>query len=256
MRKHLATWNPARDVWERGGGRGDTEPVLRALTRVLGDLTNLGYDAQWRTLRASSIGAPHHRERIFVLAHRRDTYAYRNRREPWREKPLQANSISPFATRLGERPGSRGSSEQERDTPALNLLPTPTAHDSKGAGTSESYRSRNTQRGRTSSGHLAMDIVHHTHADRSRFGEYAPAICRWETITTRPAPNPTAPSKTGKQQLNSVFSEWMMGLPAGWVTDPEIGLTRSQQLRVIGNGVVPQQATAALIEMIANLEEK
>lgn len=38
----------------------------------------------------------------------------------------------------------------------------------------------------------------------------------------------------------------MMGIPAGWVTDPTIGLTRNQQLKALGNGVVPQQALLAL----------
>ncbi len=33
----------------------------------------------------------------------------------------------------------------------------------------------------------------------------------------------------------------MMGLPAGWVTDIP-GITRKEQLRILGNGVVPQQA--------------
>ena len=37
-----------------------------------------------------------------------------------------------------------------------------------------------------------------------------------------------------------------MGLDAGHVTDPAIGLTRSQQLKALGNGVVPQQAALAL----------
>ncbi|WP_228084296.1 hypothetical protein [Streptomyces profundus] len=37
----------------------------------------------------------------------------------------------------------------------------------------------------------------------------------------------------------------MMGLPSGWVTDVP-GLTRTQQLRLLGNGVVPQQAETAL----------
>jgi hypothetical protein len=37
----------------------------------------------------------------------------------------------------------------------------------------------------------------------------------------------------------------MMGLPAGWVTDVP-GLTRNQMLKALGNGVVPQQAEAAL----------
>jgi DNA (cytosine-5)-methyltransferase 1 len=37
----------------------------------------------------------------------------------------------------------------------------------------------------------------------------------------------------------------MMGLSSGWVTDVP-NLTRSDQLRMLGNGVVPQQAHAAL----------
>jgi DNA (cytosine-5)-methyltransferase 1 len=36
----------------------------------------------------------------------------------------------------------------------------------------------------------------------------------------------------------------MMGLPAGWVTDVDI--TRNEKLKALGNGVVPQQALAAL----------
>ncbi|MCP2242733.1 hypothetical protein [Lentzea aerocolonigenes] len=36
-----------------------------------------------------------------------------------------------------------------------------------------------------------------------------------------------------------------MGLDAGWVTDVP-GLSRTEQLRLLGNGVVPQQGTAAL----------
>jgi DNA (cytosine-5)-methyltransferase 1 len=38
----------------------------------------------------------------------------------------------------------------------------------------------------------------------------------------------------------------MMGLPAGHVTDPAIGISRTAQLRILGNGVVPLQAALAL----------
>lgn len=86
------------------------------------------------------------------------------------------------------------------------------------------------------------------------FGEYKPAIERWEKISQRSAPEPVQPSATGRPQLAPAFSEWIMGLPDGWVTSPEIGLTRAQQLKAIGNGVCPQQATAALTEMWANLQ--
>lgn len=36
-----------------------------------------------------------------------------------------------------------------------------------------------------------------------------------------------------------------MGLPAGWVTDVP-GISRNDQLKMLGNGVVPQQAADAL----------
>jgi len=41
-----------------------------------------------------------------------------------------------------------------------------------------------------------------------------------------------------------------MGLPDGWVTDPAIGISRNEQLKACGNGVVPQQAIAALKDML------
>lgn len=53
------------------GDSGDGEPVLRALGRVLGDLADLGYDAEWTGVRASDAGAPHSRFRVFILAYSR-----------------------------------------------------------------------------------------------------------------------------------------------------------------------------------------
>lgn len=40
----------------------------RAFGTVLGDLHRLGFDAEWATLRASDYGAPHNRERVYLLA--------------------------------------------------------------------------------------------------------------------------------------------------------------------------------------------
>lgn len=45
-----------------------------------------------------------------------------------------------------------------------------------------------------------------------------------------------------------------MGLAAGWVTDPALGLTPSQQLASLGNGVVPLQAATALRLLFRNVE--
>ena len=79
----------------------------------------------------------------------------------------------------------------------------------------------------------------------TNWGKFEPAIKRWEAIIDRPAPQPTKPDgKEGNHRLSSKFTEWMMGLPDGWITD--IGLKRNDELKACGNGVVPQQAELAL----------
>ncbi|MEV6523135.1 hypothetical protein AB0M43_14390 [Longispora sp. NPDC051575] len=77
-----------------------------------------------------------------------------------------------------------------------------------------------------------------------RWGAYAPAVARWAQLVGRPAPEPTQPGTHGKPVLAPPLVEWMMGLPAGWVTG--LDLPRTVALRILGNGVVPQQAVAAL----------
>ncbi len=44
-----------------------------------------------------------------------------------------------------------------------------------------------------------------------------------------------------------------MGLPAGHVTDVP-ALSRSAQLKALGNGVMPQQATAALLQLTSSAD--
>lgn len=77
------------------------------------------------------------------------------------------------------------------------------------------------------------------------WGAYEPAIRRWEHSLNRPAPAPTEAGPKGGQRLSPRFVEWLMGLPAGWVTDVP-GLSRNDQLKALGNGVVPQQAIHAI----------
>ena len=78
----------------------------------------------------------------------------------------------------------------------------------------------------------------------TNWGKFEPAIRRWERMT-RPAPAPTKPDgKDGNHRLSSLFTEWMMGLPEGWITGH--GLKRNDELKMAGNGVVPQQAELAL----------
>ncbi|MFG3369630.1 hypothetical protein ACGF0K_32305 [Streptomyces sp. NPDC048156] len=61
-------------------------------------------------------------------------------------------------------------------------------------------------------------------------------------MTGRAAPSPTQP---GTRSLSAEFVEWMMGLPADWVTASE-SLSRPAQLHLLGNSVVARQAAHAI----------
>ena len=77
------------------------------------------------------------------------------------------------------------------------------------------------------------------------FDRFEPAVRRWEKVTGNLAPSPTKPDgRDGARRLSSELTEWMMGLPKGWITG--LGLSRKDELKACGNGVVPQQAALAL----------
>lgn len=199
---------------------GDVEPCpwclgdepaghMRALGAVLADLAEMGFDADWGSLRAADAGAPHGRLRVFIVA----TDASRGQQS----RPAVGTDRLLLT-------GERGS-----EPDGLTLLPTPTARDWKDGATNPDAVPVN--------GLLGRAVWHD-------FGPYTAAIRRWEQVTGRPAPSPTEPGANGRPRLSPRFVEWMMGLPDGWVTG--VGIPRSAQLKALGNGVVPQQAALAL----------
>jgi DNA (cytosine-5)-methyltransferase 1 len=252
----------------------DPGHVLRALGAVLGDLAELGFDAEWIGLRAADIGAPHGRFRVFILAWPREATVHARHGAGSSEHGKQ------FA-QGGER---RRAGESGDVTPGLTLLPTPVAQPS-GNTPKDHLRKKPgrevvtdlaiiAENGLIGSGgrllptpNVAMAEGGQTSRSGSRkdepllggiaveqatgWGPYTAAIARWEQVIGRPVPVPVRnDGKGGKPRLNPELTEWMMGWPAGWVTAPEIGLTRAEQLKACGNGVVPQQAAEALRTML------
>ncbi len=168
----------------------------------------------------------------------------------------------PDYARVG-RDGSGGDDLITTVFRTLALLPTPSACDSSGGGQSLDKRQ----------GHTRQLVDYALLDGTPQWGKYEPAIRRWEAIT-REAPSPTEPGARGNPRLAAQFSEWMQGWPLGWVTrvgisHPErpgmlkngvprdhatAALSRSAMLRIIGNGVVPQQAVAALYWLLSVCE--
>lgn len=46
-----------------------TALLTRGMDRVLGEVASVGYDAEWHCIPAASVGAPHRRDRVFILAY-------------------------------------------------------------------------------------------------------------------------------------------------------------------------------------------
>ena len=349
-----------------GVGNGAGRPVLRAAGAVLGDLADLGYDAQWATVAAADVGAPHRRERVFILAEAADPEGARRRvwdtahvgqadrevnafaddcgiavgakpepgrgdaafcgtcgheqrlhcdwigrctkpcecpgfaaphssRNGWDEgRPESAGIVGGFdAAVSGDEPGvallptpvsrdgkdthsSQRMAEKSKLTGIAHLLPTPRTSDTNGAGhhgdggmdlratvtlplnaevmllptPNASDGSGGGQHPDKRAGH-SRQLIDYVLSDSTAWGKYAPAIARWEQVTGQPAQPPTEPNKNGNPRLSAAFSEWLMGWPPGWVTDPAIGISRNDQLRCVGNGVVSLQAVAAIRYLLA-----
>lgn len=126
--------------------------------------------------------------------------------------------------------------------PNPKLLPTIMANEAE-KGTNLQNAEQRAKTGQVMITNVAQTIVQ----GGSVWGQYEPAIRRWETVTGREAPAPTLPDgRDGQQRLSPLLTEWMMGLPEGWITSPEIGISRNDQIKAAGNGVVPQQAVLAL----------
>lgn len=321
--------------------------ILRAAGAVLGDLADLGYDAQWTTVAAGDVGAPHRRERVFVVAYASraavgmftggspsqeawsqsgDRFGNRDRKQPDVDllpTPVAMDSVGARNATSSRQPDSKHHSGttltdvlwQMAAVSDAPLLPTPAAGNFNDGEDAQQWLARQAAvKDRIKNGNgmgmplsVAVQLLptplsgearhgspnqHRTNGDKmltgvvlceiapllctpsasggaggktsrsggridepllggqaremhTNWGKYAPAIRRWESLT-RPAPAPTEPNKNGNPRLSAAFSQWLMGWPDGWVTDAAIGISRNDQLRIVGNGVCPQQAVAAL----------
>lgn len=192
---------------------------------VLRDLAQIGFDAEWALVRADEVGAPHERSRLFLLAtaadapnlgHERAGSARQRRTGPAHHRVAAADARRPRLEVGRVQPDRHERQAAERSGSELAADP-----------------------GDIGRGAEQHDVpAGEPHADWGRFG---PAVARWEATTGRRAPWAT----DARNRLSPEFVEWMMGLPAGHVTAVP-GLTRTQQLKALGNGVVPQQAAAAI----------
>ena len=84
--------------------------VHGGLGTVLGDLADLGFDAEWTLLSAAALGAPHRRERFWLLAHRHGGRLSFLRRRPHPVRPARDDPDRPGRPAVAD-PGGPGRPE-------------------------------------------------------------------------------------------------------------------------------------------------
>lgn len=234
-----------------------------AMGHVLHDLAHLGYVGRYGLLPASAVGAPHRRERVFVVAHLAATGCGGLEEQPpvdgaepsLHERHLERLGLQAAsdACRLGLQRnrgtravvGSAGALEADGEERQRGRNPFGGGGEAAAATRSERCDGRQGDGGARWAAAERGEAVDLAELGPAPFGAFQPAIDRWERVLGRPVPWPP----TIGRSLNARLVEWMMGWPEGWVTDL---VPNRHALRLCGNGVVPQQALAAYRSLTAD----
>ena len=182
----------------------------RGLDQVLRSLSEIGYDAEWHCIPASAVGAPHRRDRIWIMA-------YSNNQQWWGKQSISG------CERAGSRFEFSGSSSTLADTSSARL-----------SQRGQSERQESAEETRT--GLVAQfERCSSTVADTSSFGSSR----SW--MYGRPIN-----SETDQAWKTNWFINGGKGTSGVWDTEPDVGRVahgvpnRVDRLRALGNAVVPQ----------------
>jgi DNA (cytosine-5)-methyltransferase 1 len=264
----------------------ENSPVLtsRGLGVVLGDLAAMGYDARWGVLGAVHAGAPHKRERIWILAHdpqhgRRTGWA---RRSDPSSQGQPEQSLSAVADSGGGRCGEprsrknkfKGGAEAIRASETL--ADTDTQRCSR-SGVSACERepllyatgsSRSDETSAAGDGREAEDDLADTEPERlqglrpdARQSEIPESGEDGSEVSDAPDTEPE------RRRDRSGWRSWSPSDDDGagtegtdwWLTEPDVGrvahgvAARVDRLRALGNGQVPAVAALAWQTLTSDL---
>ena len=199
--------------------------ITLGLSTVLGEMAGLGYDAEWNIISASSVGAPHRRDRVIIVAYPEKQYGYG-----------QFNNV--------------GNSEQPEAVPEFgngsrsSIIPNNDSADTLGKLANAN-----------DVGHVygQFNIVTTTNGNQSQLD------------TCSSSPNVANTNSTpGQQQYQRQIPEPDIKRRSDggkwWETEPDVGRVangvpaRVDRLKCLGNAVVPQVAELVGLLVIQHME--
>jgi len=217
--------------------------TVRGIDRVLGDLAEIGYDAEWRVLSAAEFGALHLRKRIFIVAYPSSIGVHLER--GWFTGENGEGAI------FVDRDGSIQQVAELTDSEAMQWFEIKRDEQNRTAGSGEAMANANSER---------CDIWRDA---REREPEIAGGCCI--------VPNSESAGLEGFREFATIEScgqrerySWPedsegWGL---WTSEPDVGRvadgvpSRVDRLRGLGNAVVPQVAEYIGRQIIHSLNRR
>lgn len=228
IKKIIGTLQPRWVILENVRGH-----LSLGFKEVLKDLTEIGYDTKWAIVRASDVGAPHQRARLFIVAYPNSHAHSQSRRT--------TQSICKKAKKIID------GSDRKIDWCCCETLKyTDTNRVRQSLGNHECSQEKHHRQSQFEFIKLEQTCGNTDNQQLSPNGKMQELGRRFDTrfaMSMRPIPNPLDDGK-----LNTKFVEYMMGLPEGWITN--LPISRAQQFKLLGNGVVPQQAEYAIKQLL------
>ena len=198
------------------------------IEHVLGGMAALGFDAEWISVRASDVGAPHRRERVFIMA-----YAGGIKLREAKDQSQPSDITRTRVGQLGITSSSGRSAGRHRERQHE-------VRDNGNGSPSEDIELGRVGQSRAGEGSEALGNADH----QGLQGRRRHSGRGHERLAWPPGPSDTdAWANVPERYWPAVESE-VRGMADG-STGSTHGLSRSVRLRILGNSVVPLQAALA-----------
>ena len=216
--------------------------------RVLGDLAEIGYDAEWQVIPAAAVGAPHKRDRVFIVAYPTSEFSNGSNDNP--RIGLESQSLFKFRNNGGSQSLANTNDTRSR-TRKRRTNKNGSSQIKKGSNIAQSE-----------SGRHGANVAN---TDRRRRKQCEPKTKSVSGISSSSKRNSTEMADTDGEQLgqrgrtkdigskNKVWSdhgrrETTNGFRQWWEVEPDVGRVangvpnRVDRLKGLGNAIVPQVA--------------